>query len=243
MNNLQHQESGRLRFRTLCARHGFPITDNQLSLLERYVALLLDWNKKINLISRKDEENVWHRHILHSVSPLFRIALPRDSRLIDLGTGGGLPGIPLKILDDSLRVVLLDATKKKTAVVEEIVRVLNLSNTAVVWGRAEEFGRREGFQGEFDIAVARGVGPLPNLVHLAVPLLTLVQKQTSGSGRQIPVATPCLLAYKGGNLESEIEKTRRNKHVTDVREVLLPGEDEDGGWINKKLVIVHLGKL
>jgi 16S rRNA (guanine527-N7)-methyltransferase len=218
-----------------------PITDNQLSLLERYVTLLLEWNKKINLISRKDEENVWQRHILHSISPLFSVAPPKNCRLIDLGSGGGLPGIPLKILDDSLRVVLLDATKKKMVAVEEMVRELNLSDTTVVWGRAEEIGRKEGFRAGFDVAVARGVGPLHELVHLAVPFMTSVQKQAIGNGGRPYLATPCLLAYKGGNLEAEIEKTRRTKQVKDVREIVLPDEREGGGWIDKKLVIVHLG--
>lgn len=230
-----------LRFRTLCARHGFPITNTQLSLLERYVALLLEWNKKINLISRKDEDNVWQKHILHSISPLFRVALPRGCRLIDLGSGGGLPGIPLKILNDSMQTVLLDATKKKTVAVDEIVKELNLSDTTVVWGRAEEIGRKKEFQGRFDVAVARGVGPLSELVHLAVPFMTSVQMQTSEEGKRPYLATPCLLAYKGGNLEMEIEKSRRSKQVADITELVLTGE-EDGGWTDKKLVIVHLGK-
>jgi len=85
-------------FRTLCVKNGFIPTDLQLEQLNQYVRLLLDWNKKINLISRKDEENVWTYHILHSISPLFKFRVTEGSRFVDIGSGGGLPGIPLKIL-------------------------------------------------------------------------------------------------------------------------------------------------
>ena len=75
--------------------------------------LLLDWNKKINLISRKDEENVWTYHILHSISLLFKVKIFEGSKIVDIGSGGGLPGIPLKILHPNISLLCLDATRKR----------------------------------------------------------------------------------------------------------------------------------
>src|SRR3990172_6606526 len=103
-----------LWFQSICKWNGLSVSDDRLQLLERYVRQLLDWNKKLNLISRRDEENVWTRHILHSASLLFHLSLKQRARILDLGTGGGLPGIPIKILVPSFSVTLVDSINKKT---------------------------------------------------------------------------------------------------------------------------------
>jgi 16S rRNA (guanine527-N7)-methyltransferase len=87
-------------FRELCLKNGLTLTNKQLEQLDYYVVLLLEWNKKINIISRKDEENVWTYHILHSISPLFKIEIKQNSVIVDIGTGCGFPGIPIKILQE-----------------------------------------------------------------------------------------------------------------------------------------------
>ena len=106
-------------FRTVCRRNGLEPTDDQLAQLAEYARRLLEWNRKINLISRKDEENIWQSHLLHSISLLMRVDFPLGARILDLGTGGGLPGIPIRILRSDLSFVLLDATKKKVEAVAE----------------------------------------------------------------------------------------------------------------------------
>ncbi|MBI4418851.1 MAG: 16S rRNA (guanine(527)-N(7))-methyltransferase RsmG [Ignavibacteriales bacterium] len=225
--------------RTFCASRGLQIGDEKLDLLARYVTLLLEWNKSINLISRRDEENVWRQHILHSISPLFGIAFPVGCRIIDLGTGGGLPGIPLKILNDSVQMVLLDATRKKVGAVEQIVKKLGLLKTTVVWGRAEEVGRKLGFKEAFDVVLARGVGPLPELVRLASPFLAVSSRLGHQSGKKNYVPIPCLLAYKGGDIRNELEKARRNAKVKNMSDISLQKADDTGEWIDKKLIIIH----
>src|SRR5512141_689453 len=87
-----------LRLSKICRDNGLPLDDHQLDLLRRYVELLRAWNVKVNLISRRDEENIWWSHILHSLSILFFLTPPECVKVLDLGTGGGLPGIPLAIL-------------------------------------------------------------------------------------------------------------------------------------------------
>lgn len=123
-------------FRTLCVKNGFIPTDLQLEQLNQYVQLLLDWNKKINLISRKDEENIWTYHILHSISPLFKIKMMEGSRIVDIGSGGGLPGIPLKILRPDISLLCLDATRKKTNSISQMVDELKLESVHVLWGES-----------------------------------------------------------------------------------------------------------
>ena len=123
-------------FRTLCIRNGFTPTDIQIEQLDQYVNFLLEWNKKINLISRKDEENIWTYHILHSVSPLFKVKIREGSRIVDIGTGGGLPGVPLKILRPDISLLCLDATRKKANAVSQMVEDLKIKNVNVIWGRS-----------------------------------------------------------------------------------------------------------
>ena len=127
--------------RTLLAKNGITLTDEVLSRLEQYVHGLLEANQGVNLISRRDEEKIWPHHILHSLSLLMKLELPEPCSLLDLGSGGGLPGVPLKIAVPGLELTLLDATRKKVAAVEKIVCELGLNNVHTVWGRAEELGR------------------------------------------------------------------------------------------------------
>jgi len=223
--------------RTVCAKNRLKIPDDQLELIGKYVRLLLEWNEKINLISRKDEENVWQSHILHSIAPMFQAEIPKNGRMVDLGTGGGLPGILLKILNPTIQITLIDSTQKKITAVDEMIKSLGLGAAAAVWGRAEELGMKKEFKGKFDIAVARGVGPLEELVRLAHPFLE-AQPQLAGPPGSTKILTRCLLAYKGGDLEQEISKTKMNKTVreTEVRGLTGDGMDPDA---DKKLVIVH----
>ncbi len=216
--------------RTACAKSGLSIQDDQLALIKKYVGLLLEWNQKINLISRRDEENIWQSHILHSIALLFLVKLSEGTRVVDLGTGGGLPGIPLKILNPTIRITMIDATQKKITAVGEMVKNLDLKDAVAVWGRAEELGKRKEFNGQFDTAVVRGVGPLDELVRLAYPFL-----ETS---KNVGQPGPRLLAYKGGDLEQEIAKARLDKNVRTIEVHPLVGEGIDPS-AEKKLVIAH----
>ncbi len=124
---------------------------------------MLEWNKKINIISRKDEENVWTYHILHSISPLFKIEIKQNSAIVDIGTGGGLPGIPIKILRPDISMLCIDSTGKKINAVSQMITDLKLNNIHALWGRAEEIGSQPEYAGKFDVVIARAVAPLKDL--------------------------------------------------------------------------------
>jgi 16S rRNA (guanine527-N7)-methyltransferase len=109
-----------LRVRQICLRNGLEISDPQLELLNRFVHGLLEWNRAINVISRKDEENVWYGHILHCLTMLFLLEIPERAKVLDLGSGGGLPGIPIAIVRPDLEITLLDSIAKKTKVMEDL---------------------------------------------------------------------------------------------------------------------------
>ena len=111
----------------ICRKNGFELNDGMVQQLEQYVSLLLEWNAKVNLVSRKDQENIWGGHVLHALSMLFRIRLPEEIRVIDLGSGGGLPGIPLAIVNPGWTVGLLDSIQKKCTAVEDIVTRMGLA--------------------------------------------------------------------------------------------------------------------
>ena len=122
-------------FRRICRRNGLDLSDSQIILLTRFVDGVLEWNSKINLISRRDQENIWFSHVLHSLTPLFYIGFSDGLRVLDLGTGGGFPGIPLAIARPDLEVVLLDSIRKKTLVVQDLVDRLGLTGVSVWTGR------------------------------------------------------------------------------------------------------------
>jgi 16S rRNA (guanine527-N7)-methyltransferase len=215
----------------MCLEHKFKVSDTRLRLLEKYVSLLLTHNRALNLISRKDEENIWTNHILHCTSLLFYRTFPSKGDVLDLGTGGGLPGIIFAILNPGIRFTLLDATRKKIETVKSMVNELHLENVQTVWGRAEEIGRQSGYTGKFDIVVARAVASLDKLVTWAKLFLKPPipgQKQTEG---RIPMRS--LVAFKGGDLTNEIEQIRKKEDVKNIDSLIINPQEQ------KRIVIVY----
>jgi 16S rRNA (guanine527-N7)-methyltransferase len=156
----------------ICRKNGLELSEEMVAGLEQYVSLLLEWNAKVNLISRKDQENIWGGHILHSLSMLFRLRLPAGIRVLDLGSGGGLPGIPLAIVNPEWSVSLLDSIQKKCTAVQDIVTRMDMAKRVeVIVGRAEEKSVMDKRRVAFDVVVARGVASLADLVRYAKPYL------------------------------------------------------------------------
>jgi 16S rRNA (guanine527-N7)-methyltransferase len=206
-------------FRSLCVLNQLPLDDTQLEQLQEYAGLLLRWNQKINLISRKDEENIWEHHILHCACLLFNTSISSTAKLIDLGTGGGLPGIPIKILAPKLSMVLVDSVKKKAQAVADIVHQLSLTNVNIECSRAEQLGTRLGFHNEFDYVIARGVAKLNKLALWGFPLLKSRRAESPTplrSGGKPFIKPPALVAMKGGDLGKEIRGAKRNRDVRGV---------------------------
>jgi 16S rRNA (guanine527-N7)-methyltransferase len=235
-----------LEFRRIVRTNGLAVSEEQFALLERYVGLLLDWNGKINLISRRDQENVWFAHMVHSASPWFFVDIAPGLRVLDLGTGGGLPGIPLAILRPDLKLTLLDSIRKKVEAVGQMASELGLANVDTVVGRAEEIGREARHRHLYDVVVARAVARLSDLTKWSRPFL----KERRGSrpspsvsmqvrGARTRIDGPCLLTLKGGDLEGEVREAGLGGARVQVVPLVFPGCEEIG-LEEKKLLIVHV---
>lgn len=167
----------------------FKLTDRQAEQFAQLDALYRDWNSKINVISRKDIDNLYEHHVLHSLAIAKWIPFQPDTTILDVGTGGGFPGIPLAILFPECRFVLADSIGKKIKVASEVAKALGLTNVVCKQERVEEEKEK------FDFVVSRAVMPLPDLVKL-------VRKNISNKHRNaIPNG---LIVLKGGDLQAEV---------------------------------------
>ena len=152
---------------------GIHLTGAQLEAFDQYSRLLIDWNQRINLTRIIDPVDIAHKHFLDSLSLVQAIPLDLDSKfsLIDVGSGAGFPGIPLKIVLPDFNLTLLEATNKKTIFLQHVVDQLRLENVTMLTARAEEAGRQPAQRGQYDLAVARAVAPLSVLAEYTLPLV------------------------------------------------------------------------
>ncbi|ACI18940.1 16S rRNA (guanine(527)-N(7))-methyltransferase RsmG [Dictyoglomus thermophilum] len=136
-----------------------------------YYMALKEWNRKINLTSLEGEEEIILKHFVDSLSCIIPIRNENIERIIDIGTGAGFPGIPIKIYDEKYKLTLLESQKKKILFLEELIKILELSDVEIVWDRAENLGKDPRYREQFDLALARGVAK-PNIVlEYALPFV------------------------------------------------------------------------
>lgn len=222
---------------TLCKKNGIIITDIQIRQLSQYKSALLDWNKKINLISRKNEAKIWKNHITLSISMLFMIEIRSQSIILDLGTGGGFPGIPLSIMLPQCSFVLLDSTQKKITAVQSMAESLDLQNVKTIWGRAEELQKAAHLHHAFDVVVARSVSNLSNLLEWGFPFL----KQGVGKYTQtkkFSILSPSLIAFKGAEIEIEEKDAQRKFSAIQLQSIPLTfSGSEEFDDLDKKIII------
>ncbi len=170
----------------------FPdLTAQQRQRLDHLPHFYQEWNTRVNLVSRQDIENLEVKHVLHSLSIARAFSFVPGAHLLDLGTGGGFPGIPLAILLPHVQFTLIDGTGKKIAAVQELIKTLSLANATALHVRAEMFRQRHAF----DFVVSRAVAPLHQLLLWSRPLLRKKHQHAYPNG---------LIALKGGDLASEI---------------------------------------
>lgn len=173
----------------------FPsLTDTQKKQFSALYDLYADWNSKINVISRKDIENLYTHHVLHSLAIAKLIQFTDGTKLIDVGTGGGFPGVPLAILFPKCKFLLVDSIGKKIKVASEISSAIGLKNIEFRHCRAEEVKE------QFDFAISRAVMPLPDLVKIVRKNISKEQKNALPNG---------LICLKGGNLEAEMKPFKK----------------------------------
>jgi 16S rRNA (guanine527-N7)-methyltransferase len=165
-----------------------PVQQKQFDLLP---AFYREWNARVNLISRQDIANLAVKHVLHSLAIAKVFSFMPQAHVLDLGTGGGFPGIPLAILLPEVQFTLIDGTAKKIAAVRQLIRVLTLTNAVAHPVRAEAFPQ----QRVFDFVVSRAVAPLHQLLSWSQPLLSKKHRHAYPNG---------LIALKGGDLSAEL---------------------------------------
>ena len=195
----------------------FPsLTDIQLQQFAALGELYRDWNTKINVISRKDIDQLYEHHVLHSLAIAKIINFRPGTRILDFGTGGGFPGVPLSILFPECQFKLIDGTGKKIRVAQEVCNAIGLKNCAPTHLRGEDE------KDKYDFIVSRAVMPLPDLVKLMRKNISKTSSNTLPNG---------VLCLKGGNLQAELQPYHKIVETTEISQFF---KEE---WFKEKYVI------
>lgn len=202
------------------------LNENQLSQFMDYYELLVEWNKVMNLTSITELTQVIQKHFVDSLS-IVKVCKPTKERILDLGTGAGFPGIPLKIVFPQLDIVLLDSLKKRLNFLDEVINKLKLQNIRTLHGRAEDYGRDKAYREAFDMCVSRAVAKLSVLSEYCVPYV----KQGG-----------LFIAYKSGDILEELKFSdsalkQLGAKVEEVNSFILPYSD-----IERSLIVVRKTK-
>lgn len=189
------------------------LTDEQIEKLYKYMKLLLEWNEKINLTAITDEDEIIQKHFIDSFTVSKYIKL--SQKVIDVGTGAGFPGIPLKIIRDDIDITLLDSLNKRINFLQIVIEELNLKNIIAIHSRVEEFGKNAKYRESFDISVSRAVANLSTLTEYLLPLI------------KIDGISICM---KGSNISEEIQNSKKainvlGGNIKNIDEFCLPNSD------------------
>lgn len=191
---------------------------------EKYKNLLKEWNQRINITAISDDEEIYIKHFLDSIIILDKNMEEEKKSIIDVGTGGGFPGIPLKISNNNYEVTLLDSLRKRIDFLSIVIKELDLKDMHLIHGRAEDFGQDKNYREKYDICVSRAVAQLNVLSELCIPFV-----KVGGY----------FAAYKSENIAEEINNSKSaiaklGGIITEVKEIKLPGSN-----IIRKIVIIE----
>jgi 16S rRNA (guanine527-N7)-methyltransferase len=181
-------------------------TPEQIKQLELLMPLYTEWNEKINVISRKDIDSLYEKHILHSLSIATVFNFEAGTKIIDIGCGGGFPGVPLAIFFPEVQFTMCDSIAKKLKVVEGVANGVGLKNLKIQWGRAEDITEKL----YYDFAVSRAVAPLKDLWKWAMPIVKKTGHNEMSNG---------LICLKGGDLMQEISDSQTRPMAWNLNEI------------------------
>lgn len=186
------------KFRNSMNSIGIELTNSQLNAFETYYDMLIDRNKVMNLTAITEFDEVMDKHFLDSVYLFRSIELKEDYKLIDIGTGAGFPGIPLKIVFPELKITLLDSLNKRVGFLNDVIDELNLNDIEAIHGRAEDIARDKAYRASYDIAVSRAVANLSTLSEYCLPFVKIGGK---------------FVSYKSGDCADEVDNAKAAIHL------------------------------
>ena len=223
--NIKFQEGIKLNmkqtFKQKMEQKCAELTNVQHEQFEEYKNLLLEWNEKINLTAITDEDDIILKHFIDSMTILKHIE--NDSTIVDVGTGAGFPGLPVKIANPNIKVTLVDSLNKRILFLEDVIAKLNLKEIKTVHSRAEEFGQNKKYREKFDIATSRAVANLSVLAEYLLPL--------------VKVGGKCI-CMKGSEIQEELKNSKKSieilgGQIQKIEEFTLPE-----GEIKRNIIII-----
>lgn len=204
-----------------CGEFGVMLTNEQIDQFTKYFEILVEWNKVMNLTGITDFEEVLVKHFVDSLAVAKIVDMKDVKSVIDIGTGAGFPGIPLKIAFPHLKITLLDSLKKRIGFLNEVIAQLGLQNIETIHGRAEEYAKQKSYRESYDLCVSRAVANLAALTEYCLPYV-------SAGGKFIP--------YKSGKIEEELAESKNavkilGGDISDVKKFCLPSSDIERSFI------------
>jgi len=215
------------RLRTLVCALNIGVYDHQLEDFETYYNEMLTWNKKCNLTAITKENEVLVKHFYDSLLVMSLEEWKPQSKVLDLGTGAGLPGIPLKILNENINLTLIDSLNKRVLFLKTMIDTLGLNNTTAIHGRAEELANDSSYREKYDIVVSRAVARLPILLEYCLPFVKV---------------DAYFMAYKGPDADEEIRESHNALAVLggEITRVIKHELPENGG--RRSIILVKKTK-
>ncbi|MCY6958202.1 16S rRNA (guanine(527)-N(7))-methyltransferase RsmG [Clostridium sp. ZC22-4] len=208
---------------TACNSLGLELDEKKYNQFIQYKNLLKEWNEKVNLTAIKEDEEIIKKHFIDSMKIFQFHPLKNSKKIIDIGTGGGFPGIPMKIIRPDIDIVLLDSLRKRINVLDDILYKIGIDDVITMHGRAEEYGVREEHREQYDAVVSRAVANLAVLSEFCIPYV-----KVGGY----------FVAMKGPSVDEEIENAKKAVSILGGKIEGIIEVDIEGSDLNHNLVIV-----